>query len=143
MIRFAPSDHRLLLSIYVFLIVAWQGVSGCATPPRQNGLVAVLTDFGTTGFYVGAIEGAMCTANARVRIATITHEVEPFDITEGSYLLAQAAREFPRVTDTRFAAAKSTVHPIESPTIDAYHLCTAEVWDRWQHVHSPQVLQDT
>ncbi|MFQ5594566.1 MAG: S-adenosyl-l-methionine hydroxide adenosyltransferase family protein, partial [Anaerolineae bacterium] len=60
-----------------------------------EGLVVVLTDFGTTDFYVGAMEGAMYTANPQVRIATITHQVEPFNVAEGSYLLAQAAREFP------------------------------------------------
>jgi S-adenosylmethionine hydrolase len=95
MMRFTPLNHPLLLTVYVFLIIAWQAVFGCATPPRVSGLVAVLTDFGTTDFYVGAMEGAMYTANPWVRIATITHEVERFNIAEGSYLLAQAAREFP------------------------------------------------
>jgi hypothetical protein len=91
-------DHRLFLSIYLLLIMAWQGVCGCASSSRVNGLVAVLTDFGTTGFYVGAMQGAMYTANPRVRIATITHEIEPFNVSQGSYLLAQAAREFPTGT---------------------------------------------
>jgi hypothetical protein len=92
---FALISHPLILTVYVFLIVACHGVSGCATSPKVSGLVVVLTDFGTTDFYVGAMEGAMYTANPLVRIATITHEVEPFNIAEGSYLLAQAAREFP------------------------------------------------
>lgn len=61
----------------------------------MQGFVATLTDFGTADFYVGAMEGAMYTANPQVRIATITHQVEPFNVAEGSYLLAQAAREFP------------------------------------------------
>lgn len=93
--RFTPLNRPLLLTACVFLIIAWQAVFSCATPPRVSGLVAVLTDFGTADFYVGAMEGAMYTANTRVRIATITHEVERFNIAEGSYLLAQAAREFP------------------------------------------------
>jgi S-adenosylmethionine hydrolase len=33
-----------------------------------------------------------------VRIVTITHEVTPFNIAEGSYILAHAAREFPSGT---------------------------------------------
>lgn len=58
-------------------------------------LVAVLTDYGTADFYVGAMQGAMYTVNLQVRITTITHQIEPFNVAEGSFLLAQAAREFP------------------------------------------------
>jgi S-adenosylmethionine hydrolase len=57
--------------------------------------VAVLTDYGTRDFYVGALERAMYAANPRVRITTITHHIEPFNVAEGFYVLAQAAREFP------------------------------------------------
>jgi len=60
-----------------------------------SGLVAVLTDYGTKDFYVGALEGAMYTANPRVRITTITHGIEPFNVVAGSYVLAHAALEFP------------------------------------------------
>lgn len=58
-------------------------------------LVAVLTDYGTVDFYVGAMQGAMYTVNPQVRITTITHQIEPFNVAEGSFVLAQAAREFP------------------------------------------------
>jgi S-adenosylmethionine hydrolase len=57
--------------------------------------VAVLTDYGTRDFYVGALEGAMYTANPRVRITTISHHIEPFNVAEGCYVLVQVAREFP------------------------------------------------
>jgi len=60
-----------------------------------SGLVAVLTDYGTKDFYVGALKGAMYTANPQVKITTITHQIEPFNVAEGSYVLVHAAMEFP------------------------------------------------
>jgi len=58
-------------------------------------LVVLLTDFGTFDFYVGALEGSIYSVNPNVRISTITHEVAAFNVAEGSYILAQAAREYP------------------------------------------------
>ncbi|UCH00805.1 MAG: S-adenosyl-l-methionine hydroxide adenosyltransferase family protein [Deltaproteobacteria bacterium] len=66
-----------------------------STSDPGSGLVAVLTDYGTKDFYAGALEGAMYTANPRVRITTITHGIEPFNVAEGSYVMAHAALEFP------------------------------------------------
>ena len=68
------------------------------THDSGSGLVVVLTDFGTADFYVGAMVGAMYTVNPQLRITTITHEIEPFNVAEGSYVLAQVAPEFPRGT---------------------------------------------
>lgn len=59
------------------------------------GLVAVMTDYGTSGFAAGSLEGAIYSANPAARVATITHQVSPFDVAEGSYILATAAKEFP------------------------------------------------
>ncbi|NYT02598.1 MAG: SAM-dependent chlorinase/fluorinase [Methanosarcinales archaeon] len=59
------------------------------------GLVAVLTDYGTSGFAAGSLVGAIYSANPSARVATITHQVSPFDVAEGSYILAAAAKEFP------------------------------------------------
>ncbi|HWQ19892.1 MAG TPA: SAM-dependent chlorinase/fluorinase [Methanotrichaceae archaeon] len=60
--------------------------------------MAVLTDFGISDFYVGALEGSVYTANPLVRISTITNEVKAFDIAEGSYLLSRAALTYPSGT---------------------------------------------
>ena len=67
------------------------------TTPVQN-LVATLTDFGTNDFYAGALEGSIYSANPLVRISTITHQIKPFDIAEGSYILAKAAKRYPSGT---------------------------------------------
>lgn len=58
-------------------------------------LVVLISDFGTSDFYVGAFEGSVYSANPNARISTITHEVEDFNVAEGSYLLGMAAMEYP------------------------------------------------
>ena len=63
-------------------------------PPRVP-LLVLLTDFGSRDYYVGAVKGAAYRANPRVRIESITHEIEPFDVREGAVTLALAAKEFP------------------------------------------------
>lgn len=58
-------------------------------------LVAVLTDFGTTDYYAGALEGSIYAVNPSVRISTITQEIQPFNVAEGSYILAKSALWYP------------------------------------------------
>jgi S-adenosylmethionine hydrolase len=66
-------------------------------------LVVLISDFGTSDFYVGAFEGSVYSANPNnARISTITHEVASFNVAEGSYLLGMAAMEYP--SGTVFAA---------------------------------------
>jgi S-adenosyl-L-methionine hydrolase (adenosine-forming) len=57
--------------------------------------VAILTDFGTSDYYMGAMEGAIYSANHMVRISIISSEVRAFDIAEGSYILSRAALTYP------------------------------------------------
>lgn len=91
-----------LLAGYAFLVscqpknrtVSFHSLEG-KRPDSVSRLVAVLTDYGTADFYVGALQGAMYTVNPQLRITTITHQIEPFNVAEGSFVLAQAAREFP------------------------------------------------
>lgn len=67
----------------------------CGDSPKPNGIIALLTDYGTTDAYVGAVSGAILRVNPRARLVTITHQVPSYDIQEASYLLASAAGEFP------------------------------------------------
>ncbi len=87
------------LMILATMIVAISALfPGAADAPCEGcieNLVVLLTDYGTSDFYVGALEGAIYSANPGVRISTITHEVAAFNVAEGSYILAQAAREYP------------------------------------------------
>jgi len=92
----------ILLLSFLSLMASCACISGLAEPTskfqRASGIVAVLTNFGTEDYYVGALEGSIYSADPTVRISTISHQVKPFDITEGSYILAKAARWYPTGT---------------------------------------------
>ena len=89
------AGYSLLLSCHAGKSTFPYSSSEGTLPDSESRLVAVLTDFGTEDFYVGAMVGAMVTVNPRLRITTITHQIKPFNVAEGSYVLAQAAPEFP------------------------------------------------
>lgn len=65
--------------------------SAFATPP----LVALLTDFGTRDWYVGAMKGVMLARRPDLRMVDITHRIPHGDITAGAYALSQCWRCFP------------------------------------------------
>jgi len=58
-------------------------------------ILTLLTDFGTTDGYAGALEGAIARVAPQLRVATITHGIPPHDIGAGAYWLAASAPSFP------------------------------------------------
>ncbi len=76
----------LLFAFFFFLFI------GCSSAPPT---IALLTDYGTHDHYVGELQGVILSVNPKVRLVTITHEIPSYDIREGSYILATAARDFP------------------------------------------------
>jgi len=70
----------------------------CGCAGRAHGTVALLTDYGTQDHYVGVLVANVLRANPEARLATITHEVEPYNIAQGAFLLAEAGSEFPAGT---------------------------------------------
>lgn len=71
------------------------GAGGAVAAEEVENLVVLLTDYGTSDFHVGALEGSIYSANPEARISTITHDVPAFGIAEGSFILAQAALYYP------------------------------------------------
>ena len=65
---------------------------------ETNGLVILITDFGTKDFYVGAVKGVIYSIYPEVRIDDISHNVSSFEVAEGAYTLQKAAAEFPKGT---------------------------------------------
>lgn len=82
-------------SIILALISMTLLVTALDTNAQPLNLVAVLTDFGTTDYYAGALEGSIYAANPSARISTITNEVQPFNAAESSYILAKSAYWYP------------------------------------------------
>jgi S-adenosylmethionine hydrolase len=56
--------------------------------------VTILTDFGLKDPYVGVMKGVMLAINPRLTFVDITHEVEPQDIREACFLVADYYRYF-------------------------------------------------
>lgn len=61
-------------------------------------IITLTTDFGTKDFYTGALKGAILKACDRVDIIDLTHDIEPFNITEAAFVLRNAYPNFPEGT---------------------------------------------
>lgn len=64
----------------------------------SNGLVIMLTDYGTDSIYVGILKGAMYSKNSEARIDAITNAIPPYDIAAGAYTLLEACGNYPAGT---------------------------------------------
>lgn len=82
-----------MLLAATLLIHAPPAPARAADAPRR--ILALLTDYGTRDFYVATLRGAILSVDPRARVIDLTHEVPPFDIREGAFLLAESSREFP------------------------------------------------
>ena len=58
-------------------------------------LIALLTDFGTRDYYVGAMKGVILGINPRATIVDITHEIGPQNIQSAAFVLRACYRDFP------------------------------------------------
>jgi S-adenosylmethionine hydrolase len=61
-------------------------------------IVTLTTDFGLRDHYVGAMKGVILGICPQAQIVDISHEVRPFQISEGAFLLAQVCSCFPPKT---------------------------------------------
>ena len=51
------------------------------------------TDFGTQDFYVGALKGALLRRVPELRLIDISHDIAPFDMVRGAFVVANMWRE--------------------------------------------------
>ena len=58
-------------------------------------IVTLLTDFGTADYFVGAMKGAILSADPRAQVVDLTHEIPPFDVEAAAYTLRAAFETFP------------------------------------------------
>jgi S-adenosylmethionine hydrolase len=61
-------------------------------------IITLLTDFGTKDHYVASIKGVILNINPQCTVIDITHQVNPHDVQEGSFILANAYSYFPKGT---------------------------------------------
>jgi S-adenosylmethionine hydrolase len=58
-------------------------------------IVTLLTDFGLTDHYVGAMKGALLSVCPHAQLVDISHEIPPYQILQAAYTLSQAWQTFP------------------------------------------------
>jgi S-adenosylmethionine hydrolase len=61
-------------------------------------VITLTTDFGTADHFTGVMKGVILRICPSARIVDITHEVRPFDISQGAFLISEAYRWFPPKT---------------------------------------------
>jgi S-adenosylmethionine hydrolase len=61
-------------------------------------LVSLITDFGSTDYYVGVIKGVILGINPEVEIVDVCHHVASYDVFDAAFTLAQSYRYFPSDT---------------------------------------------
>ena len=65
-------------------------------------IIALLTDFGETDYFVPSMKGVIAGINPEVRIMDITHQIPPHNVQAGAFILNAVFRYFP--ADTIFLA---------------------------------------
>ena len=60
--------------------------------------VTLTTDFGLEGYYLAALKGAILHENPGMQLVDITHQVKPYDIVQGAFILKNAYHHFPEGT---------------------------------------------
>lgn len=60
--------------------------------------VALLTDFGREGFYVGVMKAVISNAAPEAHVVDVTHDVKPYAVAEGSFILRSVFPFFPSGT---------------------------------------------
>lgn len=61
-------------------------------------IVTLTTDFGTRDFYAGALKGALLRRNPDIKLVDISHDIAPFDIVQGAFVVRNVWSEFPEGT---------------------------------------------
>lgn len=58
-------------------------------------MITLLTDFGTSDYFVPAVKGVILRINPEARIIDLTHDIAPHDIAGASFTLGACCHEFP------------------------------------------------
>jgi S-adenosylmethionine hydrolase len=64
------------------------------SPSRHIPLITLLTDFGTSDYFVSAVKGVILNSNPRARIVDITHDILPQDVEAAAFTLLAAYSSF-------------------------------------------------
>ena len=60
--------------------------------------IALITDYGTRDFYVGALKGVIASIAHATTVIDVTHDIEPHNVLHGAFVLRQVWPSFPAGT---------------------------------------------
>jgi S-adenosylmethionine hydrolase len=69
-----------------------------SSPRRSSALITLLTDFGSSDYFVAALKGVILSVSPNTRIIDITHEIPPLDIAAAAFTLLASYNTFPART---------------------------------------------
>jgi len=61
-------------------------------------IITLTTDYGLKDHFVGALKGKILSQDSEVKIVDISHDVDPFNVSEASYIIGSAYHSFPKET---------------------------------------------
>jgi hypothetical protein len=64
----------------------------------NKNIITLITDFGAEAGYLGAVKGVILKINPKAQVVDISHQVKPFDVWEGAFVLKNSYRFFPKGT---------------------------------------------
>ena len=73
-------------------------MGACPTSTENKHTMAIVTlttDFGKSDYYAALIKGALLSRTPAVQLVDITHNLPPFDIVQGAFVLGNTFRSFP------------------------------------------------
>jgi len=66
--------------------------------PNPAPIITLTTDFGTADHFAGVMKGVIAGIAPRARVVDITHQISPYEILEGAFVISEAWRYFPKGT---------------------------------------------
>jgi S-adenosylmethionine hydrolase len=60
-------------------------------------VIAFLSDWGLSSYYVGVAKAAIKEVNRKAEIIDICHDIKPFSIKHGAYVVQRVIRDLPRM----------------------------------------------
>ena len=75
-----------------------QGARSSRLPVSASGQITLLTDFGLSDYYVGAVRGVIQSVNPAARTIDITHQIPAHDIEEAAFTLLACYKSFQKGT---------------------------------------------
>lgn len=86
----------------------------------MNGVVAILTDFGSGSNYVGVMKGVLLGGFPDCKIVDLFNDVKPQSIREGSWILSTSCSYFPHSVKNTNQSTTISLPNLSTPNLNNY-----------------------